>query len=257
MLLAEELYLLYTRDRGRRKTRKFRWYTYAGFGINAGLITELITCGAATLSQGKRPRLILNMDAEVAHPLLVNARSRLNRRVWTSRGIRLTKAIRTGLVSERELTDSLVSTGVSAYGSRQWLRCGKRRVHIVDKSVEALLRQQIKAILLRQCKAEGRILDVLQILCWTGEFTDTIAVNAPELGAAERKTILNELAPEASMGEALYKAIRRAEWERELENLDLHPRRWGAAVLFRAIFGAVVEAIKGVGNAIGAVLSGP
>ncbi|KAA9393439.1 GPP34 family phosphoprotein [Kocuria coralli] len=201
MLIAEELYLLLTKDTGTPE----RPGTQRGYGLSAALIADLVLAGRVALTEEKRPRVTVGTTTPTGDPVLDFGLDRLA----SHSGKRLDRLVTSSRLNPEEVVvASLVQKGVLSLGDRTMLGLGKPRTPEADSRPERELRGRLAAVLAgasAPTPADATLLSVLQAL---GVAPKILAAESGGMRARELKARIAAVVEHSPTGESVDRAIQ-------------------------------------------------
>jgi len=200
MLITEELFLLLRRDDGKPESA----FAQNGYGLAGAVISDLIVAEQITVSDDKKPRLIVLPAAHADHPVLAAALQRLRERD----GKKLAALIPDRKLNlEQEIARSLAEQHVIRIEEKRALGFVPEQYPVLDDGPESARRQQLQAVLAGATPQveDGVVLSILQGLDLA---TRVLAAEKGTLGKRDLKRRIDEVSEDAVAGHAVAQAVR-------------------------------------------------
>src|SRR5699024_6526328 len=200
MLITEELFLLLRRDDGKPESA----FAQNGYGLAGAVISDLIVAEQITVSDDKKPRLIVLPAAHADHPVLAAALQRLRERD----GKKLAALIPDRKLNlEQESARSLAEQHVIRIEENRALGFVPEQYPVLDDGPESARRQQLQAVLAGATPQveDGVLLSILQGLDLA---TRVLAAEKGTLGKRDLKRRIDEVSEDAVAGHAVAQAVR-------------------------------------------------
>lgn len=202
MIIADELYLLLTKDDGKPEQA----YAQNEYGLAAAVLTDLIAQQRIVLDgPAKKAKVRVVSDAPTGHPALDAALAR----VQDKEGKSFKSYLTDGKVAQEEaIAQSLVDQGVLEWGEKGFLGMGKRRTPVRNPAPEQQIRRRLAAVLAGA--AQPTIVDasVLAILQGMDVAHKVLSDEAGGLSKKELKARIQQIAENLPAGDAVAAAIQ-------------------------------------------------
>ncbi|WP_162903908.1 GPP34 family phosphoprotein [Leucobacter sp. wl10] len=201
MLIAEELYLLLTKDLGTQESPG----TQRGYGLTAALIADLVLAERVVLTEEQPPHLIVVSSSPTGHPVLDAGLAQLAGR----NGKRLDQLVTwSKLDPEETVVASLVKQGVLAYGDRTFFGMGKPRTPEQDPEPERRTRTRLTAVLAGTAAPTAADATLLSVLQGLGVARYILKAESNGMRGQELKTRIDAVVEHSPTGEAVDRAVQ-------------------------------------------------
>lgn len=202
MLIAEELFLLLTRDDGRRESGA----TYAAYGLAAANITDLVLRERVTLSEDKDPRLGVVDPSPTDHPVLDDALARLR----DKDGKKISSLVGDGKVAaEKEVVASLQRSGAISVEEPRMLGIVPEKRPVADPTPERHVRERLR-VALQGAEVTPREATLLSILQGLDVAHKVLAEESGGMSKKELEARIEVVSQSMTTGEAVSAAVTRA-----------------------------------------------
>lgn len=202
MLIAEELFLLLTRDDGKRESGS----SYAAYGFAAANIIDLVLRERVTLSEDKDPRVSVVDPSPTDHPALDDALARLREKD----GKKISSLIVDGKVAaEKQIVASLKRAGVVSVEEARMLGIVPEKRPVADPTPERHIRERLR-VALQGAEVTPKEATLLAILQGLDVAPKILAEEAGGMGKKELKQRIEVVSQNLTTGEAVSAAVARA-----------------------------------------------
>lgn len=202
MVIADELYLLLTKDDGKPDQA----FAQNGYGLAAAVLTDLIAQQRVVLDgPAKKAKVRVVSQAPTGHPALDAALAR----VQDKDGKPFKSYLGDGKVAQEEaIAQALVDQGVLEWGEKGFLGIGKRRTPVRQPGPEQQIRQRLAAVLAGAAQPTVVDASLLSILQGMDVAHKVLAREVGELSKKDLKKRIQEIAEGLPAGDAVASAIQ-------------------------------------------------
>lgn len=200
MLISEQLFLLLTRDDGKVEAMSMR-----GYGVAAGIVTDLVMRERLDLSGHKDPRVHVLGPGPVGHPVLDAALEHLTRK---KDGRRLSRVITESKLNlEHQIAEGFAERGVVSIQEKRLLGLVPARYPMTDGRPEEQIRSRLRDVLAGDREPEPADATVLAVLQGLGVARKVLKEEAGGLSARALKKRIEEVAARNPAGQAVKRAV--------------------------------------------------
>lgn len=202
MIIADELYLLLTKDDGKPDQA----FAQNGYGLAAAVLTDLIVQQRIVLDgPAKKAKVQVVSVAPTGHLALDAALAR----VQAKEGKRFKDYVADGKVAQEEaIAQSLIDQGILEWGEKGFLGIGKRRTPVRNPVPEQQIRHRLTGVLAGATQPTIVDAALLSILQGMDVAHKVLADEAGDLNKKQLKERIKQIAADLPAGDAVASAIQ-------------------------------------------------
>lgn len=200
MLISEQLFLLLTRDDGKVEAMSMR-----GYGVAAGIVTDLVMAERLDLSEHKDPRVHVIGSGPVGHLVLDTALEHLTHK---KDGRRLSSVVTDSRLNlEHQIAEGFAERGIVSIEEKRLLGLVPARYPMIDSRPEERIRDRLRDVLAGIRDPEPADATILAVLQGLGVARKVLKEEAGGLSSRALKKRIEEVAARNPAGQAVKRAV--------------------------------------------------